>query len=226
MHHGRNESRGLSFVDQSWSEYVEYILDTLDYIQLHQEDLGEFYQLSTRLLTLLDEKQLRFETIDDQALKGFQEELDKAYEQVELLNQKGELLLQSSAVNVNEDNQVERQLETINKNYDALTMKIKARLQTAEKAKPPTRTTTSDDVSHTVSPSELRMAVTVDLGLADGHGETRRRTSPSHRRNQRGDERIVRAADLVDDRHRVCTTDEIERTTGRQCHRAERTGAT
>ena len=122
------------------------------------------------MLTLLDEKQLRFETIDDQALKGFQEELDKAYEQVELLNQKGELLLQSSAVNVNEDNQVERQLETINKNYDGLTMKVKARLQTAEKVKPPTRTTTSDDVSHTLSPSELRMAVTVDLGLADGHG--------------------------------------------------------
>ena len=101
------------------------------------------------MVALLDEKQLRFETIDDQSLKGFQDELDRTYEQVELLNQKGELLLQSSAVNVNEDNRVERQLETINKNYDSLTMKLKARLQTVEKAQQPARTTTQDVVSET-----------------------------------------------------------------------------
>ncbi len=97
------------FLEKTWSEYNEYILDTLDYLQLHQEDLREFYQLADRLLALLNEKQLHVETI----------ELEKLYEQIELLNQKGGLLLQSSTIDSN-DNQIERLLETIHRTYDSL----------------------------------------------------------------------------------------------------------
>lgn len=120
----------LLFLDKSWCEYVEYILDTLDYIHLHQEDLLEFHQISNDLITSLNEKQTHFETMTDDELKSFNEDLEKFYEQVESLNQKGELLLQSSASNLNDDNenQIERLLETINRNYDSLTVKTKTNL--------------------------------------------------------------------------------------------------
>jgi len=118
-------------LDKSWSEYIEYILDTIDYIQLHQEDLREFQQLSNYLINTLNEKQIQFETINDDELKNFYNNLEKYYEQIELLNQKGELLLQSSAINLNDDNenQIEHLLETINRNYDSLTIKTKLRLE-------------------------------------------------------------------------------------------------
>ena len=142
----------LLCLDRSWSEYVEYILDTLDYIQLHQEDLQEFQQLSNTLLKRLDENQARLETIGDGQLKTFNDDLEKYYEQVELLNQKGEILLQSSASNANDenDNQIERLLENINRNYDSLTIITKARMQQADPATPktPSITTTEETVSH------------------------------------------------------------------------------
>lgn len=94
-------------LEKTWSDYNEYILDTLDYLQLHQEDLREFYQLANDLLTLFNEKELQFDK-------------NKLYEQIELLDRKGGLLLQNSAINSN-DNQIERLLETIHRNYDNLT---------------------------------------------------------------------------------------------------------
>jgi hypothetical protein len=142
--------------DKSWSEYVEYILDTLDYIQLHQEDLREFYQLANHLLTLLNEKLTHFETINEN-------EIEKIYEQVELVNQKGELLLQSSASDSNE-NQVEHLLETINRNYDHLSSKTKARLDNIDH-------TTIDELRHHINEidssmnelSELIVSSTTDI---------------------------------------------------------------
>lgn len=136
---------------------MEYILDTLDYIQLHQEDLQEFQQLSNNLLTRLNENQARLETIGDDQLKTFNDDLEKYYEQVELLNQKGEILLQSSASNSN-DNQIERRLENINRNYDSLTIITKARLQQADPTAPktPSITTTEETVSHRNSTNQTR----------------------------------------------------------------------
>jgi thioesterase domain-containing protein len=131
---------------------VEYILDTLDYIQLHQEDLQEFQQLSNALLTRLDENQVRLETIGGDQLQTFNDDLEKYYEQVELLNQKGEILLQSSASNAGEenDNQIERLLENINRNYDSLTAITKVRLQQTDPVSPktPSITTAEEIVRH------------------------------------------------------------------------------
>ncbi|CAF2835913.1 unnamed protein product [Rotaria sp. Silwood2] len=145
----------IASIDKSWSEYVEYILDTIDYIQLHQEDLREFQQLSNDLIDTLNDKQIQIQTINDNELKTFNDDLEKYYEQVELLNQKGELLLQSSAVNLNDDNEnkVERLLETINRNYDCLTVYTKARIEdinniqqsTTQETTTTTTTTTTEE---------------------------------------------------------------------------------
>jgi chaperonin cofactor prefoldin len=131
-------------LDKAWSEYIEYILDTLDYIQLHQDELREFSQLSNDLLSSLEQKQKRSDSLNNNELKNLNEELEKYYEQVELLNQKGELLLQSSATNLNDDNDnhIERLLETINRNYDGLAIKTKARIENADQVDQPKPTTT------------------------------------------------------------------------------------
>jgi hypothetical protein len=71
------------------------------------------------------------------------DEIGKLYEQVELVNQKGELLLQSSSIDSNE-NQVERLLETINRAYDNLTNKTKIHLDDINKIPQPTIITTDD----------------------------------------------------------------------------------
>ena len=86
-----NESSDL---EKTWSELNEYILDTLDYLQLHQEDLREFYQLAENCLTQLDQYDLA--------------------QQIELLNRKGELLLQSSTIDI-DPNPIENLLETIHR---------------------------------------------------------------------------------------------------------------
>lgn len=91
-------------IDRTWSEYVEFILDTMDYIQLHQEDLKEFQELSTKLFHEFEKKE---------------KNPTEFYDQVELLNQKGEILLQSCAKN---ENPIERTLEKINRDYDRLTL--------------------------------------------------------------------------------------------------------
>jgi hypothetical protein len=80
-------------------------------------------------------------------LKNFHDDLEKFYEQVELLNQKGELLLQSSATNVNDDNEnpIERSLETINRNYDSLSTKTKARLQNTNNTEAPIQSITTEE---------------------------------------------------------------------------------
>lgn len=114
----------IFYLDKTWTEHVEYILDTLDYLQLHQEELHDFYQLANNLLLLLNEKQIVFETIKDGDLRNFHEEIEKLSEQIELLNQKGELLLQSSTTDSN-DNPVERLLEEINRNYDSIIMRMR-----------------------------------------------------------------------------------------------------
>jgi hypothetical protein len=136
-----------SYLDKSWSEYIEYILDTIDYIQLHQEELHEFQVLSNDSIKLLNEKQAHFEILIDEELKNFHDDLEKFYEQVELLNQKGELLLQSSATNVNDDNEnpIERSLETINRNYDSLSTKTKARLQNTNNTEAPIQSITTEE---------------------------------------------------------------------------------
>jgi len=115
----------LTSIDKSWSEYVEYILDTLDYIQLHQEELREFQQLSNDLTQKLTEKIEQIDQVNDEQMAQVRQDLEKFYEQVELMNQKGEFLLQSSAINLQDDqeNPIEKVLETINKVYDSLTMK-------------------------------------------------------------------------------------------------------
>jgi len=91
-------------------------------------------------LTLLNEKEIHFETINN-------DEIEKLYEQIELLNQKGELLLQSSSIDSNE-NQVEHLLEKINRTYDSLTIKIKVHLDNINQLSQSTTTTTTttDDV--------------------------------------------------------------------------------
>ena len=145
----------LFFSDKAWSEYIEYILDTTDYIQLHQEDLREFHQLSNELISSLNERDIRFERLNDTELQTFNNDLEKYYEQVELLNQKGELLLQSSATNLNDDkeNQIEHLLETINRNYDSLTIRNKVRIDSVNNIPhspklptPPPTATTEEEV--------------------------------------------------------------------------------
>jgi hypothetical protein len=138
----------IASIDKSWSEYSEYILDTIDYIQLQQEDLREFEQLANHLLILLDEKQRHFETIDN-------DEIEKLSEQVELLNQKGELLLQNSSIDSNE-NQVERLLETINRTYDNLTIKIKSRSNNINQISQPI-TITTNELDHYMNEIDLAM---------------------------------------------------------------------
>jgi len=130
----------IASIDKSWSEYNEYILDTIDYIQLQQEDLREFEQLANHLLILLDEKQIHFETIDN-------DEIEKVSEQIELLNQKGELLLQNSSIDSNE-NQVERLLETINRTYDNLAIKIKSHSNNINQISQPITITTNELHDH------------------------------------------------------------------------------
>jgi len=99
--------------------------------------------MSNDLISSLTEKQTNFEIMTDDELKSFNEDLDKFYEQVESLNQKGELLLQSSASNLNDDNenQIERLLETINRNYDSLTVKTKTNLDDTDNIQQPSKPT-------------------------------------------------------------------------------------
>jgi hypothetical protein len=139
----------LFYLDKSWCEYVEYTLDTLDYLQLHQEDLREFYQLANHLLALINDKLIHFETINDN-------EIEKIYEQVELVNQKGELLLQSSANDSNE-NQIERLLETINRNYENLSTKTKAHLNNINQINPITESSAIDELRHRIDELDLSM---------------------------------------------------------------------
>ena len=125
-------SRERIVLEQSWSEHVEYIFDTLDYIQLHQEEFSEFHQLASQLLKFIDEYQTQLQVVTDAELNGFDDRIEKLAEQVELLNQKGEFLLQSSAGGGGEDNQVESLLDSVNRNYDLLILKIKTRLESEE----------------------------------------------------------------------------------------------
>jgi hypothetical protein len=98
-------------------------------------------------LSSLEQKQKRSESLNNNELKNLNEELEKYYEQVELLNQKGELLLQSSATNLNDDNDnhIERLLETINRNYDGLAIKTKARIETTDQIHQPKLTITTTE---------------------------------------------------------------------------------
>ncbi|CAF4152601.1 unnamed protein product, partial [Rotaria sordida] len=75
---------------------------------------------------------------------NFHDEIENLNEQIELLNQKGELLLQSSTTDSN-DNQIEHLLETINRNYDSLTIKIKIPLDNINEIHQSTTTTTTTD---------------------------------------------------------------------------------
>ncbi|CAF1104230.1 unnamed protein product [Adineta ricciae] len=146
----------VASIDKIWSEYVEYILDTLDYIQLHQEDLREFQQLSNELTNSLNEKQQCLESLNESEAQSLSSDLGKIYEQIEILNQKGELLLQSSATNLSDDtdNQIERSLETINRYYDSLTVKTKSSDQTEMTSKSPTIITTTAPTTPTPSVEE------------------------------------------------------------------------
>jgi hypothetical protein len=146
----------MFFVDKSWSEYIEYILDTLDYIQLHQDDLREFQQISNELINSLNERQIEFDNMNENELQIFNNQLEKYYEQVELLNQKGELLLQSSATNLNDeqDNHIEHLLETINRNYDSLTIKTKVRLEQPIQSTITTTTTEHEEVIENIKEIE------------------------------------------------------------------------
>ncbi|CAF2993985.1 unnamed protein product [Rotaria sp. Silwood2] len=155
----------IASIDKSWSEYVEYILDTIDYIQLHQEDLREFQQLSNDLIDTLNDKQIQIQTINDNELKTFNDDLEKYYEQVELLNQKGELLLQSSAVNLNDDNEnkVERLLETINRNYDCLTVYTKARIEDINNIQQSTTQETTTTTTTTTEEQQISPEITNKL---------------------------------------------------------------
>jgi hypothetical protein len=119
-------------LEQSWSEHVEYIFDTLDYIQLHQEEFSEFHQLATQLLESIDEYQTQLQSVTDAELNSFDDQIEKLSEQVELLTQKGEFLLQSSASAGGDDNQVESLLDDVNRNYDLFILKIKTRLESVE----------------------------------------------------------------------------------------------
>jgi uncharacterized protein YciI len=83
------------------------------------------------------------ETINDDELKSFHDEIEKHCEQIELLNQKGELLLPNSDTDSNE-NEVERLLEAINRNYDSLIIKTKARLDNINKIHQTTPAKTDD----------------------------------------------------------------------------------
>jgi hypothetical protein len=111
---------------------VEYIFDTLDYIQLHQEEFSEFHQLATQLLESIDEYQTQLQSVTDAELNSFDDQIEKLSEQVELLTQKGEFLLQSSASAGGDDNQVESLLDDVNRNYDLFILKIKTRLESVE----------------------------------------------------------------------------------------------
>ncbi|CAF4821283.1 unnamed protein product, partial [Rotaria socialis] len=102
---------------------------------------------------------------NDNEVKAFHDDLEKYYEQIESINQKGELLLQSSAINLNDDNEnrIEHLLETINRNYDSLTVNTKARLQqitNIQQSTPlptttTTTTTTTGEEASTVKKDEL-----------------------------------------------------------------------
>lgn len=97
------DSNEISDLEKIWSELNEYILDTLDYLQLHQEDLREFYELAENCLTQIDENQLA--------------------QQIELLDQKGELLLHSSP-NHSNPNPIDNLVENVHRHYEDLIMKI------------------------------------------------------------------------------------------------------
>lgn len=90
------DTNEISQLEKIWSELNEYILDTLDYLQLHQEDLREFYQLAENCLAQIDPNQ------------------------IELLDQKGEQLLQSSTIE-SHPNPIDNLLETVHRHYDNLT---------------------------------------------------------------------------------------------------------
>ena len=103
-------------------------------------------------MVLINDKVIHFETINDN-------EIEKIYEQVELVNQKGELLLQSSANDSNE-NQIERLLETINRNYENLSTKNKAHLNNINQINLITITTESsaiDELRHRIDELDLSM---------------------------------------------------------------------
>ena len=210
---------------------MEYILDTLDYIQLHQEDLQEFQQLSNSLLTRLNENQARLETIGGDQLTTLNDDLEKYYEQVELLNQKGEILLQSSAGNANDENenQIEHQLENINRNYDSLTMNTKARLQHTDPVTPktPSITTAEETVSNgNLANEDWDRSHLIVVGACGGSRPTDWRNSSSYRWDRSSDEWTLRAVSLVEHRYNLGSTDQARRTIDRQRCRAKRIGTT
>lgn len=88
-----------SDIEKIWSDMNEYILDTLDYLQLHQEDLREFYQL---------------------AEKCEQADEDEFIQQMELVERKGQLLLQTSPIH-SESNPIEHLLEMLHRKSENFT---------------------------------------------------------------------------------------------------------
>lgn len=93
------------------------------------------------------------ETLNDNEVKPFHDDLEKCYDQVELVNQKGDLLLQSSAMNLNDDNEnkIERSLETINRLCDSLTINTKAHLARISNIQQPTESTTAPITTNTIT---------------------------------------------------------------------------
>jgi hypothetical protein len=103
----------------NWSDHVEYVLDTLDYIQLHQNELDEFHELARQLSNELDEyrRQLSSDVNIDRPVFLFN--VDQLNQRIELVNRNGDFLLRSSLTSDN-DNGVEHCLNTINRAYERL----------------------------------------------------------------------------------------------------------
>ena len=95
---------------------------------MYQEDFYEFNQIAHNLLTLRNEQLVHFESIKDDNLKNFFDEVEKLNDQIESIGQKRELLLQNS-----NKNQIEYLLETINRNYNSLIVKTKTSLNNLNK---------------------------------------------------------------------------------------------
>lgn len=97
----RSAENEIKPLEKLWAECVEFFFDTTDFLQMHDEDLNEFYQLANRLL-------------NENEFEG---------DQIDLLNQKGEFLLENST-NFDTQNPVSELIETINRKYENYLKKI------------------------------------------------------------------------------------------------------
>lgn len=101
---------------------MEFVVDTLDYIQLYHDELNEFHQLTDDVCQQLNEFESNLSEKTDAELKILHQTMDN-------FNQKAQFALQ-----VPNENEMEKLIESINQRYQTLISRVETPVESKKVA--------------------------------------------------------------------------------------------